>query len=263
MYELDAATALTRADETRFTLEVSDGWGIYQYPNGGFLAALGLRALGELVAQPDPMSFTAHYLRPAQPGRMTIECEVVREGRTSATAQARLIQGGKERVRMIAAFGDLDANEGTTLETASPTPVPPLSECVSIGGPPMGSTFADRIELRFVPGTAAFLEDGDVEPQPALGGWVWLKDERPTDLLALALYADAWPPPVLNVVPRVWVPTVELTVHLRRRPAPGPVRAWFRTDHIVDGVMSTDGKLWDEQGRFVALSRQLARLKQP
>lgn len=259
MFELDRDTELREEAPGRFALELSDAWGIYRYPNGGFLAALGARALGRALPHPDPLTLTAHYLRPAEPGPATVEVEVVREGRTASTGEARIIQGDKERVRLLASFGDLSKHEGPTEETGSPRPVPPLEACEPLTGPPPGSTFAERIEARYAPGTASFLRGERGAPE--IGGWIRARDGRPADLWSLILFADAWPPPVLNLVSRVWVPTIELTVHLRRRPAPGWIAGWFETGHLIDGYLGTDGELWDERGRLVARCRQLARLQ--
>jgi acyl-CoA thioesterase len=56
------------------------------------------------------------------------------------------------------------------------------------------------------------------------------------------------------------VPTIELTSHVRRRPAPGWVQGRFVTEDLQDGRMIEDGWLWDSTGALVARSRQLAML---
>ena len=92
-------------------------------------------------------------------------------------------------------------------------------------------------------------------------GWIRFRDGRPPDLLALALFADAFPPSIFGLLGRVgWVPTIELTVHFRARPAPGWVRGRFLTDDLTDGRMIETGELWDAAGTLVARSRQLALL---
>ena len=92
-------------------------------------------------------------------------------------------------------------------------------------------------------------------------GWIRFRDGRPPDLLALALFADAFPPSIFRLLgPVGWVPTIELTVHFRARPAPGWVRGRFVTDDLTDGRMSETGELWDAAGTLVARSRQLALL---
>ena len=42
-----------------------------------------------------------------------------------------------------------------------------------------------------------------------------------------------------------WAPTVELTVHIRQRPAPGWILGEFKTDHLAGGRMIESGALWD------------------
>ncbi|HEY8431658.1 MAG TPA: thioesterase family protein [Sandaracinaceae bacterium] len=259
MFELDRDTTLDETGEGVCATRVSDAWGISGNPNGGYLAVLLARAIARALPHPDPFTLTAHYLSPPRPGDARVLVERVRVGRAHSTGVARLEQDGKERVRAIATFGDLAAMSGPTREEAEPPPIPPLDACeVHVGAPP-GSSFAERMEERFAPGSLGFL-DGKPSARMELGGWMRFADGRPTDVLSLLLFADAMPPPVLHAVPSVWVPTLELTIHVRRRPAPGWIRGWFRTRHLVDGYLEEDGELWDESGRLVALSRQLARV---
>jgi hypothetical protein len=65
-------------------------------------------------------------------------------------------------------------------------------------------------------------------------------------------------PAVFNVLAPGWVPTLELTVHCRARPSAGWLKSVFRTRFVSGGHLDEDGELWDEAGRLVAMSRQLA-----
>jgi acyl-CoA thioesterase len=49
-----------------------------------------------------------------------------------------------------------------------------------------------------------------------------------------------------------------LTAHVRARPAPGWLRCVFTTRFVTGGFLEEDGELWDDTGRLVAQSRQLA-----
>ena len=78
------------------------------------------------------------------------------------------------------------------------------------------------------------------------------------DTLGLLMVCDAFPPAVFHLdMPPGWVPTLELTVHVRAVPAPGPVRAVFRSQFVQGGFFNEDGEVWDSAGTLVAQSRQL------
>ena len=75
------------------------------------------------------------------------------------------------------------------------------------------------------------------------------------------MFGDAFPPSLFSLLGKVgWVPTLELTVHVRRRPVPGWIQARFTTTDLHDGLLIEDGQLWDEEGHLVARTRQLALL---
>ena len=66
-------------------------------------------------------------------------------------------------------------------------------------------------------------------------------DGRPIDTLALLMVCDAFPLAVFHLdMPPGWVPTVELTVHVRGVPAPGPVSCVFRSQFVQGGCFNED-----------------------
>jgi hypothetical protein len=64
-------------------------------------------------------------------------------------------------------------------------------------------------------------------------------------------------------LPVAWVPTLELTVHVRAVPVPGPLRVLFRSRFISGGLLDEDGEMWDASDRLVALSRQISLIPRP
>ncbi|MEM7365418.1 MAG: thioesterase family protein, partial [Pseudomonadota bacterium] len=89
------------------------------------------------------------------------------------------------------------------------------------------------------------------------------QDDTPADTLAAVMFLDAFVPSVFGVLGVIgWVPTLELTVHVRRRPAPGWLLGQFRTRDLAEGRMIEDGLLWDSQGQLVAQSRQIGLVMQ-
>jgi hypothetical protein len=82
-------------------------------------------------------------------------------------------------------------------------------------------------------------------------------DGREPDLLSLPLFVDAVAPAALELGLRRMT-TVELTVHLRARPAPGWLAFRTATRYLAGGYFEEDAEIWDSAGRLVAQSRQLA-----
>ena len=258
-------------DETRvvpdadggWTGTVSAGWNIGANPNGGYLLVIVGAALREaLPAQPDALSLTAHYLKP---GRPTEPCRVVtdvlRTGRSLSTVRATLSQADGARIEALASMGVLDASAEPRLEPPPPE-LPPPEACVPRSGGEQGVALpiVERLDVRLHPDEARAGHAGRAQ----VSGWIRFRDGREPDPLACLLFCDAFPPAVFGLLGAVgWVPTVELTVQLRHRPAPGWIRALFRTVDLSDGRLVEDGWLWDSRGRLVAQSRQLALVRMP
>ena len=90
-------------------------------------------------------------------------------------------------------------------------------------------------------------------------GWFRLLDGEPLDPFTLLLVADAFPPAIFNLdIPMGWTPTLEMTTHIRANPTTEWLRCQFTTRFITGGLLEEDGEIWDQAGRLVALSRQLA-----
>ena len=145
---------------------------------------------------------------------------------------------------------------------ALPLPeLPPPEHCVSRSATDQGVTLSilDQLDIRLHPDEALPGAAG----RARVSGWIRFADGRPPDVLACLLMADAFPPAVFGLLGLVgWVPTIELTVHLRRRPALGWLRGQFWSHDLNDGRVVEDGALWDANGQLVAQSRQLALVRQ-
>ncbi len=269
MYELDRDTQLEAIGEGRYRTTISDGWSIGTAPNGGYLSVITAKSIGLVVSQPDPFSVTTHFLATARPGPAEVSVEVVRAGRGHSTGMARLLQGGQEILRTIAVFGDLSRLAGPTHVSTHPPALPPPSACErGRAGPTAMLPIAARLDMAMRPGDVSWMPGPDGvarahSDSAELAGWVGLSDGRPPDSMSLIFFADAMPPPVLNLaaVRTPWVPTLELTVHVRARPAPGMLSARFTTRAFINGYLEEDGELWDSGGALVAMSRQLARVQ--
>ncbi len=261
MYEFDRATALERRNGG-FQAALDPGFNVGRSPNGGYVAAVGVRAIAEALPHPDPFSVTTHYLRRLEAGPVEVDVEVIREGRSLSTAEARIHQGGAEGARMLAVFGDLGALDGPAAVRGAPPDLPPPDELVASADVPGLPEIVYRFDLRIHHDHLAGLA-GQPTGHGEVAAWMRFADGREPDAASLPLFADAGPPAALNLTPAGWVPTIELTVHVRARPVPGWLRGVFRTRFLIGGYLEEDGELWDAGGNLVALSRQLARVHRP
>ncbi|MEE4360323.1 MAG: thioesterase family protein [Pseudomonadales bacterium] len=260
-----ADTAVTALGEGRFATRIRPGWDIAGNANGGYLLALVGQAMAEHCGRPDPVTLTAHYLSPGKEGEAQIHCETVKTGKRFATLSARMVAGDRTVLQVLGAFGDLDdAVGGPERVSASPPELPPVEECVHSGsGEGFAPPFMGRVDLRLHPEDAGF-RVGQPSGEARMRGWFRLPEVDRVEPMALLLGLDAFPPTIFNArLPVGWTPTVELTCHVRARPEPGWLRAAFTTRFVTGGFLEEDGELWDEGGRLVAQSRQLALVPRP
>ncbi len=261
-HEFDGAIAVERTggddDSASWNAEVSAAWNVGTVPNGGYLFSLMTGALGSLVSHPDPLSVTCHFLRPARPGQVTLEGSVIKRGASVSNVEGVMRQEGKTVLRVLGAFTEFDES-GFSMPAPPPQSLPAPEELEPADGVEALPEIAKRFEWRFDREVFAGMLGGG-GGEPTLEAWMRLADGRQPDALALLTFADAMPPPVFNLIGPQWVPTIELTVHVRARPVPGWIRARFQTRYVVSGHLEEDGELWDERGMLVAQSRQIAKV---
>lgn len=263
----DRDSAVTRVSDGLYTTTLSDRWNARPGSlNGGYSLGVALRALADSMADaglpeplPDPLVVSAFFLRPATPGPAEIRTDLARAGKRTATGESRLLRDGAEIVRLVATFTDLSQSRGRTLELGAPPALPPPAECLNPrdGFVLPGATIADRVEVRCPapPGWALGRPSGD----PSASFWLRFTDGREPDTMSLPSLVDACMPVVMELGAR-GSSTLELTVQVRARPAPGWLACRVATRHVIDGYHEEDFDVWDSRGRLVAQARQLALL---
>ena len=259
----EAETAVEPAGAHLWTTVPTADWNIGDNANGGYALSSALRAAGAAVEHPDPLSVTTHFLRPLRPDGTPaeIEVDVIKSGRSTSVVRSTLRHHGREMLTLVGAFGDLSttASSAHGAVTVERPPIPTPDDCLDRSMLEQGVDLPilRRLDVRIHPDRAhhAASDEAVVE------GWIRFSDGAPPTASALLLFADAFPPSLFPRFGRVgWVPTVELTVHVRRRPAVGWVQARFECDDLADGRMIESGTLWDSNGAVVARSRQLGLL---
>lgn len=261
MSQFERDTAVTKVAENLYHAEVMEGWRVGEVPNGGYVMAIAGRVLRDALPHRDPLSVNAFYLAPAALGHMECRIAVLREGGSTSFAEVGMYQGGELKVKVTAAYTDLDRLHGENWSNVTRPEIVPWEACEP--APQKGIEFRQRAELRLVSGREVFSErrpDGS----GVFHAWVQHRDGAPADVISLLMFADALPPPIFTVVgPVGWVPTIELTVQVRAHPAPGPLQVRCSSRFLTAGIVEEDGEYWDSTGQLVAISRQTAKLRLP
>lgn len=239
--------------------EVHDGWDVFGIPHGGYLAALAARSVLLVSGQPDLFTVTVHYLRKAAVGPVRFQVRRLGASRRFTSWQTSAVQDGQVVLTALASVGDRDGIEGPEW-----TDAPPVAQDGHRYSPPAGDptapfptpAVAQRFGQRIALDTAGFAA-GRRGEQAMLRT---LATVDPPDQLAALVACDLSPPAVWNVLgSQGWVPTVELTAHVRNRPAAGLFSIEAVTHHVGGGFLEEDAVVRDAAGTLVVQSRQLAR----
>ena len=217
-YAFDEDSRVEPGADGEYVARLTGRWdGMRGAVNGGYLLATCTRALALTMPFPDPIVISGFFLRPGTAGAATVRDVTGTRRRTTAFGEAVLTQEGKEVIRATAAFARL-GQDGQVFLGGAPPDLPPPGECVRLpaSGPGL-PRIAERIEFRRAELPGWFR--GQPTGQPSSEFWMRFADGRDADLLALPLLVDANPPPVLEL--GVSTTTIQLTVHLRAKPAPG------------------------------------------
>jgi acyl-CoA thioesterase len=257
-FEFDSAIAVRPLGDGVYDTPIRDGWDIMGNANGGYLLALVAEAMRTESGRCDPITMTAHYLSPGVVGDATTKVEVVKQGRRFSTMQASLQRDGKDVIRVIGSFGNIDADPVQPKRTIEIPSIPAYADCPSRGAGDGAPAIMNKVPVRLHPDDVGFAT-GEPSGRATMRGWVQFADERPHDTVSLLLASDALPPPIFNIAGETgWVPTVELTVHVLARPSTGPLLCSFVSNIVQSGMLEEDGLMWDSQGVLVGTSRQIA-----
>jgi acyl-coenzyme A thioesterase PaaI-like protein len=265
-FDFDRETGVRPLGDGRYEANLDRSWWVHRGPNGGYLAAIVLRALTGAVADMErsPRSLTVHYAAPPAEGALEIATTVERAGRSLTTCSARLTQGSKLIGLALGAFSS--RRSGPELSDLAPPAAPAVEESPVLEPPsddPMVPDIAFRWENRMVRGGVPFAATDEA----VITRWIRLPEGRVVDALVAAAVTDAVVPAVFGrIQEQIIVPTVDLTIHFRSSlPLPGAkpgdsVLAEFRTNVVAEGFLEEDGVIWSPEGVLLAQSRQLAAI---
>lgn len=258
----DADTAVAALGGGRFAATMSERWWVGNGPNGGYVAAVILKAIVAAAAGArPPRSLTVHFLEAPAAGPVEVAVTIEREGSRASFLSARVTQDGATRATALAVLSESWSEDGFS-EVEMPAAGEPGELHTldpSVEGRP---NMLQNYRLRPALGEPAF------SGGPARNGaWIRTREPRTLDAPLAATLLDTWfPAPFVRLDGPRRAPTIDYTVHFRSPLPPagaGPEDAYliaFRSGTARHGFFEEDGELWSADGVLLAQSRQLALL---
>lgn len=263
-------TSVSAVGGGRYEARMIPSWWIINGPNGGYVAAVMMRAIVAEVDDPRrrPRSIHLHFLRAPLEGVVHVDVTVERTGRSVSNVSARMVQDGRLLVVALGVLATerpsvISFDEGPglpLLPSGSPVPMPESVPCVE-ADPDREVPMRSHYELRWVLGDLPFRPSATGERKALTGGWLRPAEPEPIDEVVLAAMADAWMPPIFSRIDQpIAVPTIDLTIHFRDLPTDPQDFCFvvFDSPLASGGYLVEHGRILDRDGRLLAESRQLA-----
>jgi acyl-coenzyme A thioesterase PaaI-like protein len=239
---------------------VHTGWDVFGIPHGGYLTALAASAGLTASGADDVFTITTHFLAKAAAGPLHFDVRRLGGGRRLSSYLVEATQDGTPTMTSVLSLGDRTALTGPRWEQrAAPDLTGRLTPRAGDADAPFPApTIAQLLGMRFDGDTHGFTT-GDLG-EAVIRATVEPVASSPVDQLLALVTCDATPPAAWNALGLTgWVPTVELTAHVRARPVSGPLRVVATTRSVGGGLLEEDAEVYDADGNLVVLSRQLAR----
>ncbi|WP_433431636.1 thioesterase family protein [Nonomuraea sp. CA-141351] len=259
---------MTARGDGEFEAVLDAQWSVGNRLHGGYLLAVLARAATESEAgagHPHVTAVSGSFIEPPEPGEALARVETLRVGRSVAQVRASLVQDGRTRVESHITLGLLD-DSGPWWSAHEPVELPPEDECFLAPTDPPGTDLLvplmSVIEERIVPEHLSFAF-GAPTKRGVIASWQRLADGSDWDPLSLLVALDPVPPVSFDLGLSGWVPTIQLSAYIRRLPAPGPIRVRLSATDVGGDRMDEAAHIWDDKGRLVGQSTQLAAVRLP
>lgn len=238
-------------------VRIDDAWLQGRSVFGGLQAVLGVRAMRARLAEPLPLrTLQTTFIAPLPAGEIRVEAQLLRAGKSTVHAEARLYDGSQLACLMVAVFGS--ARPSTiAIETppvAAARPAAQSAELPFVAGitPP----FLKMFRMRWADG--AFPYCGGA--RPSFQVWAELREAAVVDEATVIALADSIPSPALSLLRRPSpASSLTWTLEFLRAHVDAPAAPWLIDASVTsaaDGYGAQTATLFDGDGRAAVLSRQ-------
>ncbi|MGQ0839304.1 thioesterase family protein [Actinokineospora sp.] len=257
-----AAARVRPLGDGTFAADLPATWTVGGKPHGGFLLALLAKAAvathsGSGAPLVDPLAVSAQFLRPPAVGPVLLRADVRKSGRRTTVVSVHLEQSGRACVEGVVTTGRLPRERAAWSDLPN-QPAEPPGNAIDLATLPSAAVFrlTEVCDIRLDPNGAGFLH-GHIGDPLRLRLWVRPRGEQADPLFTL-IAGDVSMPVTFNLGRLGWSPTVQLTAHLRSRPAPGWLRVQVESKAVHGMWFDSDATVVDSTGRLVCQARQLA-----
>ena len=260
MGDFERDTRLEGADG-RYRAELSADWEIWG-PNGGYVAAIALRAVGLEAEIPRPAAFACHFLSVARFGPVDVEVEPIRRGRRSESLRVSIHQDERPileaLVRTAAEGPGLEHRWGEAPAAPDPETLKSADELRDPEWPRY--RFWDNLESRVLR-PERFREASPQPRDPVWSEWYRFRPRATFDdpfldagRALLLLDTLSWPAACQPHPDAAFqAPNLDVSVWFHDR---APESEWLFAEHecrvAAGGLMGTTGRVWSRDRRLLA-----------
>lgn len=255
--DLEQATRVD-GDDGRFVALLSDAWEIWG-PNGGYLAAIALRAAGRVAQIQRPSSFFCHFLSSPAFAEVELDVTVLKQGRRAESLQVAMTQEGRPILQaLVKTVAEGPGHRDRHLQAPGVAPPDALQSYEQLLSPERRPPFKfwDNVERRPI--------DQIRPPEPAdpvLREWARYRptpcfDDPFVDASRALILLDTYGFPAAYRRFRTMdylAPNLDTSAWFHHF---SPACEWLLVDHactVADhGLLAVDGKVWDADGRLLA-----------
>lgn len=245
-------------DGESLTLELTPDWLQGRTAFGGWQAALAVRAMRQVIGEDIPLrSLQANFIAPVLPGPVTAKAELLRQGKSAAQLEARILIGGQVAFTALGIFGAARTSAIAERPVAPTCAVSPekLPDLPYIEG--VVPVFTKHFKMRWASGGQPFSGAAHGDAQI----YVRFRDEALASEAHLVNIADAIPPSAIAMLKTpVAISSMNWTLEFVTPLDEAARNGWLRFDASLtaasDGYGWENVAIWSEAGDLIALSRQ-------
>ncbi|GAC14195.1 acyl-CoA thioesterase [Aliiglaciecola lipolytica] len=257
---LEKAVAHSQDAENHPNMTIPKQWGQGRTVFGGLSAAVAYMAIKQKIPEDRVMrSFNCNFVGPLTVEEpFEIQVEILRQGKNATQALGRIVQNQKTSLSCQVCFG-VGRKSKISVENSDIHDMPLPKKAMFLPQiPKITPKFLRYYQLSSVEGGLPFTGS----KKSNIKGWMRFKQppKQISDAHLISLI-DAWPPTVLQML-RLPAPASTMSwniefIHPHQDFNPSD---WFAfqatTRQAADGYAHTEGNIWDQSGKLVALSRQ-------